>query len=51
MTTAIGFSRRNNAGSRVRTTLYWENLVLVAVANVFESKGLYYRLSSFELIK
>ena len=29
MTTAIPFSRQNNAGSRARTTQYWENLVPV----------------------
>ena len=40
MTTATKFSRQNVPGSRARTT--WENLVLV-VALVLESKGLYYR--------
>ena len=29
VTTPIKFSRQNDAGSRARTTLYWENLVLV----------------------
>ena len=42
MTTAITFSRQNDAGSRVSNTQYWENLVLVVVL-VLESKlGLYY---------
>ena len=40
MTTATTFSRKNDAGSRSRTTYYWENLVLVVVL-VLESKGLY----------
>ena len=40
MTTAITFSRQNDAGSRVYTTKYWENLVLVVVL-VSESKALY----------
>ena len=39
MTTAVMFSRQNDAGSHARTTWYWENLVLVVVS---ESKGLYY---------
>ena len=30
MTTAI-FSRQNDAGSRVRTSKYWQNLVLVVI--------------------
>ena len=39
MMTATTFSRQNDAGSRARTTYYWENLVLV-VLPVLESKGL-----------
>ena len=39
MTTAITFSRQNDAGSRVSNTQYWENLVLLVVL-VLESKGL-----------
>ena len=39
MTTAITFSRQNDAGSRVTNTQYWENPVLV-VALVSESKAL-----------
>ena len=39
MTTAITFSRQNEAGSRVSNTQYWENLVLVVVL-VSESKVL-----------
>ena len=39
MTTATKFSRQNDAGSRARTTYYWENLVLVVLL-VLESKGL-----------
>ena len=31
MTTATTFSRQNDAGLRVYTTKYWENLVLVVV--------------------
>jgi len=38
--TATTFSRQNDAGSRVSTTQYWKNLVLVVVL-VSESKGLY----------
>ena len=41
MTTAIKFSRQNDAGSRVSTTYYWQNLVLVVVL-VSESKALYF---------
>ena len=41
MTTAITFSRQNGAGSRARTTQYWEKFVLVVVI-VVESKDLYY---------
>ena len=41
MTTAITFSLQNDAGSRARTTWYWENLVLVVVL-VQESNDLYY---------
>ena len=37
MTTSIAFSRKNDAGSLVSTTLYWENLVVVLVS---ESKAL-----------
>ena len=37
--TATTFSRQNDAGSRARTTYYWENLVLVVLL-VLESKGL-----------
>ena len=40
MTTAITFSRQNDAGSRVINTQYWENLVLVVVL-ISESKALY----------
>ena len=39
MTTAITFSRQNDAGSRVRNSQYWESLVLVVVL-VSESKAL-----------
>ena len=39
ITKAITFSRQNDAGSRARTTQYWENLALVVVL-VLESKGL-----------
>ena len=39
MATAITFSRQNEAGSRVSSTQYWENLVLVVVL-VSESKVL-----------
>ena len=38
--TATTFSHQNDAGARVRTTQYWENLVLVVVL-VSESKALY----------
>ena len=31
MTTAIAFSRQNDAGSRAHTTECWENLFLVVV--------------------
>ena len=41
VTTAITFSRQNDAGSHASTTYYWENLVLVVVL-VLESKGLYW---------
>ena len=41
MTTAITFSRQNDAGSRASTTNCWENLVLV-VFLVLEIKGLYW---------
>ena len=34
------FSHQNDAGSRARTTYYWENLVLV-LALVLEFKGPY----------
>ena len=37
--TTATFSHQNDAGSRARTTLYQENLVLVVVV-VLESKGL-----------
>ena len=40
MTTAITFSRQNDAGSRVNNTQGWENLALVDVF-VSESKTLY----------
>ena len=40
MTTAITFSRQNDVGSRVSTTQYWENLVLLVV-HIWESKALY----------
>ena len=40
VTTAVAFSRQNDAGSRVSNTQYWENLVLVVVL-VLESKALY----------
>ena len=39
MTTAIMFSRQNDAGSRASNTQYWENLVLVVVL-VSESNSL-----------
>ena len=39
MTTAIAFSRQNNAGSHVCTTKYCGNLILVVIL-VLESKGL-----------
>ena len=45
MTTAITFSRQNDAGSRVTNTQYWENLVLVVVLvseSVTLSTCLYY---------
>ena len=44
MTTAITFSRRNDAGSRVSNTQYWENLNKISyfvVVLVSESKPLY----------
>ena len=41
MTAAITFSCQNDAGSRVRTTFYWENLVLVDFL-IVESNGLCY---------
>ena len=41
MTMAITFSRQNYVGSHVRTTSYWENLVLVVVL-VLESKATYH---------
>ena len=41
MTTAIRFSRQNDAGLRASNTQYWENLALVVVL-VSESKALYY---------
>ena len=40
MTTAITFSRQNDAGSCVSNTQHWENLVLVVVL-ISESKALY----------
>ena len=40
MTTAITFSRQNDAGSRKSNTQYWKNLVLVVVL-VLESKDLH----------
>ena len=40
MMTAITFSPQNDASSRVSTTQYWENLVLVVLL-VLESKALY----------
>ena len=39
MTTAITFSRQNDADLRARTTQYGENFVLVLVP-LLESKGL-----------
>ena len=39
MMTAITFSRQNDAGSRVNSTQYWENLELVVVL-VSEGKAL-----------
>ena len=44
MTTAITFSRQNDAGSRVSKTQDWENLLLVIVL-VSESKALQYLLN------
>ena len=44
MTTAITFSRQNDAGSRVSKTQDWENLLLVIVL-VSESKALQYLLT------
>ena len=41
MTTAIMFSRQNDASSHVRNTPYRENLVLV-VGLVWESKGFFF---------
>ena len=43
MTMAITVSREIDAGSRVRYTCYWENLVLVVVL-ILESKALYFDL-------
>ena len=37
--TTTTFSRQNEAGSRVSTTYYWKNLVLVVLL-VLESKAL-----------
>ena len=48
MTTAITFSRQNDAGSRKSTTQYWENLVLVVVL-IFESKALFCFLSGSKM--
>ena len=39
MTTATTFSRQNDADSRVNTTKFWENLVIVVIL-VLESKVL-----------
>ena len=39
MTTATMFSRQNDAGSRGRTSFYWENLVLVVVLVLEVSNG------------
>ena len=39
MTTAIAFSRQNDAGAHVCTTKYWRNLILVVIL-VLESKVL-----------
>ena len=44
MTTAITFSRQNDAGSRVSKTQDWENLLLVIVL-VSDSKALQYLLT------
>ena len=41
MLTATTFSRQSDAGSRARTTKYLENLVLVLLLVVLESKCLY----------
>ena len=41
MTTAIMFSRQNDASSHARNTPYRENLVLVVVL-VWESKGFFF---------
>ena len=46
MTTAITFSRQNDAGLRACTTYYWENLVLVVVL-VLESKALYFNVKFY----
>ena len=46
MTTAITFSRQNDAGLRACTTYYWENLVLVVVL-VIESKALYFNVKFY----
>ena len=48
MTTAITFSRQNEAISRACTTKYCGNLILVVVL-VLESKDLCFFFSSFEL--
>ena len=45
MTTAIAFSRQNDAGSRTNTANYWENLVLVVVL-VLDSKAPYREMRS-----
>ena len=41
MTTAIMFSRQNDASSHVRNTPYRENILLVVVL-VWESKGFFF---------
>ena len=46
MTTAITFSRQNDASLRACTTYYWENLVLVVVL-VIESKALYFNVKFY----
>ena len=40
LTMATTFSRQNDAGSRARTSWYWENLVLEVVL-ILESKAVY----------